>query len=90
VTRCELCGEWFDGYGHNPEPLADFEEGRCCDICNDTKVIPARLAAMVEVMQVEEARASVALDGDTYSFESNDPIVTEDLGSVPCPPEDES
>ena len=26
--------------GHNPEPLSN---GRCCDVCNDEKVIPARI-----------------------------------------------
>jgi hypothetical protein len=58
VTRpeaCSLCGgpvePWPDGsnpphgYGHNPEPLAPFEE-RCCTRCNDTKVIPARIRRM--------------------------------------------
>lgn len=39
---CSLCGENFIGMGNNPEPLKDVEE-RCCDVCNDTKVIPARI-----------------------------------------------
>jgi hypothetical protein len=47
---CVLCGApcepWPDGdppggYGNNPQPLSDI--GRCCDTCNMTKVIPARL-----------------------------------------------
>ena len=29
--------------GHNAEPIA---EGRCCDVCNSTEVIPARIAEM--------------------------------------------
>lgn len=40
---CSLCGVEFVGMGNNPEPLKDFEE-RCCDSCNWTKVIPARIA----------------------------------------------
>lgn len=32
------------GYGNNPEPLKPFSEGRCCNTCNDDKVLPARLA----------------------------------------------
>lgn len=28
-------------YGNNPWPVC--YQGRCCDICNDTKVIPSRL-----------------------------------------------
>ena len=54
VLNCELCprdidihrdttGKAYWNQGHNAEPLA---EGRCCDICNATKVIPARLEAM--------------------------------------------
>ena len=43
--KCSLCGDEFTGMGSNPEPLKPFEE-RCCTDCDNTKVIPARLAAM--------------------------------------------
>ena len=55
VLNCDLCprdidihrdpetGKAYGNQGHNAEPLA---EGRCCDICNATKVIPARLEAI--------------------------------------------
>lgn len=33
-------------YGNNPDPLGDTEEDRCCDCCNGTKVIPARLKGL--------------------------------------------
>ena len=33
-----LCGEVAWTEGHNADPLA---EGRCCDTCNWTKVVPA-------------------------------------------------
>jgi len=39
---CCICGEEFDGYGNNPEPVK--HSGRCCDACNSKFVIPARLA----------------------------------------------
>lgn len=45
--QCVLCGEPVEpwpgggGYGHNPDPLAT--EGRACDTCNETQVIPARI-----------------------------------------------
>ena len=39
---CCLCGDVFYGYGNNPAPLARSSK-RCCDMCNMTKVIPARL-----------------------------------------------
>lgn len=50
--RCCLCEvllyPWYPGaagYGHNPDPLGE-EGDRCCDNCNDTRVIPARLAKL--------------------------------------------
>jgi len=49
--NCCLCGQpcepWHGcpptGYGHNPDPYGE-EDDRCCNACNYTKVIPARLA----------------------------------------------
>lgn len=52
-VECVLCGgpvepwptmgtEEPGGWGHNPDPLGT-PEGRACDNCNATKVIPARL-----------------------------------------------
>ena len=38
--KCIICGNEFDGYGNNAEPVA---HGICCDKCNQEKVIPARL-----------------------------------------------
>ena len=38
--ECQICGKTFTGHGHNARPVAD---GRCCDVCQDTKVIPARM-----------------------------------------------
>ncbi len=43
ADTCALCGGPIDGYGHNPQPLAQ-PPARCCSDCNATKVIPARLA----------------------------------------------
>lgn len=40
-SRCCLCGDPIAAYGNNPWPLAD--EGECCDRCNFTKVLPARM-----------------------------------------------
>ena len=41
--RCSLCNKLCEGFGHNPEPLDSFEN-RCCDECNETQVIPMRIA----------------------------------------------
>lgn len=41
---CCLCGNEFIGFGNNPEPLMEnSDENRCCDECNESKVIPERL-----------------------------------------------
>jgi len=41
---CCVCGEEFQGYGNNPRPLPiKDEDDRCCDDCNISEVIPARL-----------------------------------------------
>lgn len=45
---CCVCGEPIEGYGNNPEPFMDADEGQCCDGCNLKFVIPARLALMKE------------------------------------------
>lgn len=49
VEKCCLCkgdlaeqGDHWQG-GNNDEPIM---VGQCCDVCNDTKVIPVRLAAL--------------------------------------------
>ena len=55
IQECCLCqgdieqkrtetGEVYWSSGNNPEPLG---EGRCCDTCNITKVIPARMREML-------------------------------------------
>ncbi len=37
---CVICKEEYEGYGNNAEPV---KKGSCCDTCNTTTVIPARL-----------------------------------------------
>ena len=39
--KCVICdNEIYTEYGHNAEPVKD---GRCCDMCNQTVVIPRRI-----------------------------------------------
>jgi len=40
-SLCVMCNAPIIDYGNNPWPLA--EDGRCCDNCNITKVVPARI-----------------------------------------------
>ena len=45
---CCICGEPLEGYGNNPEPFMDADEGQCCDACNLKFVIPLRIDLMRE------------------------------------------
>ena len=40
---CCICGCEINGYGNNSEPIAI---GKCCDKCNQEKVIPERIRLM--------------------------------------------
>ena len=44
VKTCCICGKKFRGFGNNAQPVKD---GRCCDECNSTVVINARLEQMI-------------------------------------------
>ena len=39
--QCVICGYEILGFGNNALPV---KVGQCCDACNDTVVIPRRLA----------------------------------------------
>ncbi len=38
--KCSICGNFYQGFGHNAEPI---NNGRCCEVCNDVKVVPTRI-----------------------------------------------
>ena len=44
---CCICESLLPDLGNNPDPVNDGK-GRCCDICNLTVVIPARLKQVRE------------------------------------------
>lgn len=43
VYTCCICGHKFHDYGNNPQPISQNIGDRCCNECNQTHVIPARL-----------------------------------------------
>lgn len=51
---CCICGEEFEGFGNNPYPVNKDENARCCDVCNDIVIIPARIEALNEDKKEEE------------------------------------
>jgi len=46
--RCVICGNPIDGWGNNPWPIK--EDGQCCDSCNMSIVVPARIANLQQKM----------------------------------------
>lgn len=40
MKNCSICGKKYDGYGNNAQPV---NNGRCCDDCNSTIVVPRRI-----------------------------------------------
>lgn len=54
---CCICGGAFEGYGNNAEPI---KTGICCDKCNNTHVMKARINQMFDHAEAAEAAAKAA------------------------------
>ena len=58
---CCLCGGGLGhhgdnlSFGNNPEPLGQKKGDRCCDNCNFTRVLPARLKQMKQIWAERQA-----------------------------------
>ena len=70
-NSCCICGADYGRYGHNPDPVSSA--GRCCDTCNATVVIPARLAMMGFGAEEDEIMAQM------YEIEDKSNPTKEDL-----------
>ena len=46
VQKCCICGKEFTGWGNDPWPVMMDEDARCCDECDMSIVLSARLAQM--------------------------------------------
>lgn len=44
--KCCICLKDCVGWGNNPEPV--YNCGRCCDECNQSAVLPARIQLMFQ------------------------------------------
>ena len=44
MEKCSICGKQYEGYGNNAQPV---NNGRCCDECNRTVIIPRRITESV-------------------------------------------
>ena len=50
IVECCFCKKNVGKYGNNPEPL-EKAPLKCCDSCNMTRVIPARIQMLESRMQ---------------------------------------
>jgi len=48
INECSICKLPYTGYGNNAVPV---NNGRCCDNCNSTEVIPARIDNVIKIYQ---------------------------------------
>jgi len=42
---CAICKETYYGWGNNAQPLID---GKCCDVCNESLVMPFRFGYSID------------------------------------------
>lgn len=66
--KCVICGKDFEGYGNNAEPC---KKGLCCDKCNTSVVIPARIKAMKAGPKVESFKTRKELATKLTEYKNN-------------------
>lgn len=66
VFKCCICGCLFRGMGNNPYPVIKEESAKCCDMCGDYIVLPARCGCDVSkiVPIVRRIRQMKRANGD--------------------------
>ena len=81
--KCVICGHDFEGYGNNAEPV---KPGICCDECNETKVIPARLKQLGLKEDKEKEIPDITVKDDVLSVDiDKEPEVEKTEGETePC------
>ena len=73
--KCCICNrECENEYGNNAQPI---KEGRCCDDCNDRKVIPVRIDSYlksrkrnIEQNPEQRRRNQVISSGNKWAIEN--------------------
>jgi hypothetical protein len=67
---CVICGKTFTGLGNDPAPVVmprshvEDVDRRCCDECNETRVIPKRqdMLARGETWEGYKGKAQISVD----------------------------
>jgi hypothetical protein len=55
---CCICGCEYNGNGNSPLPIDKDPHHRCCDICNEKVVMPARYIELWETLSHTHCTAS--------------------------------
>lgn len=45
--KCCICGDQYEYFGNNPDPVSTKKHDRACTFCDRMFVIPARLGAQI-------------------------------------------
>ena len=53
---CCICGKEINGWGNDPYPVVTDNNAECCDACNMTYILPARIARLQMAEMVEGGR----------------------------------
>ena len=75
-NACCFCGDDVGRYGHNPAPVSDT--GRCCDVCNQMVVIPARMSMLG--LRSEGYHPNIYGRGRAIKHDIADKILTDTYG----------
>ena len=73
IEKCCLCGKDYEGYGNNAQPVC---EGRCCDHCNLSIVIPERIRRLQGSYQVGDRIHIIHLHGEDTTYDGREGCVT--------------
>src|SRR5438105_13712216 len=81
--QCSICFRRYTEFGH---PAVPVESGRCCNVCNDLVVIPARLRAAREATVAPPALTAVSEDHNKVvcSFCGKSNLLTQLMVAAPA------
>ena len=81
LKKCRICGKGYKSYGNNPQPVCD---GRCCDRCNLSIVIPERKRRLLGSYKVGDRIHIIHLHGEDTSYDGREGSITyiDDIGQL--------
>jgi len=72
IKKCSICEKEYEGFGNNAEPI---NQGRCCDDCNYTKVIPKR----IENIKTDETTNKIMCEECLSYFDEEDMDIHDEM-----------